>query len=127
MAESKDVVEIREDGVSATHVFKHSVDGKDAESSYVVYDLSDEGAELCVTEEPTRHETIHLRNQQARTNARNATAGSMRAKGGTKDYVAEISWAMKNELAQFTAAATGGPITTKAYLKGVRLQMNVAD
>lgn len=137
MAESKDVIVVREDSQgnawpSRTVTFRHTVDGrsmhkdKPIESTYTEYDEDEKGMELNQAEEGDNR-IIHLRNMQARIEARNATAARVRGKGGRKDYMTETVWAAVNEQSELAEAMAGGPITLKAYLAGVRLQMNVAD
>lgn len=121
MAESKDVVEVREDGLSRTVVFEHSVDGEVVSSTYVEYDATAEGLELAVGDVGDER-VLHLYNMQARIEARNKTASSHRTKADSV-YAAEQAWAVANQPDELAAAKAGTYQQLGNYLKQVRRVM----
>lgn len=116
--ESKDVVVARDDGVSRTVTFGHSVDGVDVESQYVEYDTTEEGMERAVTDVGDER-VLHLYNMQARIEARNSTASRNRAKTDNT-YAAELIWAAANQPKELANAQAGTTDQMANYLKQTR-------
>ena len=94
------------------------MDGQKVTSEYVVYDESADGLELAVTDEGDER-ILHLRNMQARIEARNATSSRNRAKSDNT-YAAELKWAAANQPKELEDALAGTPEQVANYLKQTR-------